>query len=91
MASKNLLQKNTSKVVLSAFIKQLESIGKLTDDNFGSVVENIQKETKIGGKNLWLPLRYAITLEVQGPDLNLVVDLLGKEKCMNLARHALEL
>ena len=88
---KNLLRNETSKEVLSAFIRQLESIGKLTEDNFGSVVENIQKATKIKGKNLWLPLRYAITLESQGPDLKLMVDFFGKEKCLHLARHALEL
>jgi len=77
--------------VLSVFIKQLESIDKLTEENFASVVGNIQKETMIKGKDLWLPLRYAITLEAQGPDLKLMVDFFGKEKCLHLARHALEL
>ena len=85
------LREDTSKKELSAFIKQLESIGKLTEDNFASIVENIQKETNIKGKKLWLPLRYAITLEVQGPDLKLMVDFFGKEKCLNLAKHALEI
>ena len=85
------MRKDTSKEVLSAFIKQLESIGKLTEDNFASIVENIQKETKIKGKKLWLPLRYAITLEAQGPDLKLMVDFFGKEKCLELVKHALEI
>ena len=35
---KNLLRKDTSKDVLSVFIKQLESIDKLTVENFASVV-----------------------------------------------------
>ncbi len=88
---KNLLRKDTSKNVLSIFIKQLESIDKLTEENFASVVENIQQETMIKGKDLWLPLRYAITLEAQGPDLKLMVDFFGKEKCLHLARQAQEL
>jgi len=88
---KTLLRKDTSKEVLSVFIKQLESIDKLTEENFASVVENIQKETMIKGKDLWLPLRYAITLEAQGPDLKLMVGFFGEEKCLHLARHALKL
>jgi len=54
-------------------------------------VKNVQNTTNFKGKNLWLPLRYAITLEAQGPDLKLIVDLFGKEKCVRLARRALEL
>jgi nondiscriminating glutamyl-tRNA synthetase len=88
---KKLLRKDTSKNVLSIFIKQLESIDKLTEENFASVVGNIQQETMIKGKDLWLPLRYAITLEAQGPDLKLMVDFFGKEKCLQLARQAQEL
>ena len=47
--------------------------------------------SNIKGKNLWMPLRYAITLEAQGPDLKLIVDLFGREKCMRLALSAYEL
>ena len=53
-------------------------------------MKNVQNETKIKGKNLWMPLRYAITLDSEGPDLNLIVDLFGKERCLHLARSALK-
>ena len=86
-----LLRKDTSKQVLSVFIEQLEFIENLTEDNFRSVVKNVQKATNIKGKNLWLPLRYAITLEVQGPDLKHMVDFFGKEKCFRLVRRAQQL
>ena len=86
-----LLREDTSKQVLSVFIEQLEFIENLTEDNFRSVVKNVQKATNIKGKNLWLPLRYAITLEAQGPDLKLMVDFFGKEKCLRLVRRAQQL
>ncbi|MBC8258726.1 MAG: glutamate--tRNA ligase [SAR324 cluster bacterium] len=86
-----LLQEETSKQVLSAFIKELESVEKLGEDNLSGLVKNVQLTTNIKGKNLWMPLRYAITLEVQGPDLKLIVDLFGKQKCLRLLRSALEL
>jgi glutamyl/glutaminyl-tRNA synthetase len=63
----------------------------LNEENLGSVVKNVQTVTNIKGKNLWMPLRYAITLEAQGPDLKLIVDLFGREKCMRLALNAYEL
>ena len=54
-------------------------------------MKNVQKATNIKGKNLWLPLRYAITLEAQGPDLKLMADFFAKEKCLRLVRRAQEL
>ena len=87
----SLLKEESSKLVLAEFIKQLQTIEKLNEENLGSVVKNVQTVTNIKGKNLWMPLRYAITLEAQGPDLKLIVDLFGREKCMRLALNAYEL
>ena len=85
-----VLRKENSKQVLANFIKQVESVEKLTKDNLGDLMKNVQNETKFKGKNLWMPLRYAITLDSEGPDLNLIVDLFGKERCLHLARSALK-
>ena len=43
-------------------------------------MKTIQKETGIKGKNLWFPVRAAITGSVHGPDLSSVMVLMGKEK-----------
>ena len=85
-----VLREENSKQVLANFIKQVESVEKLTKDNLGDLMKNVQNETKIKGKNLWMPLRYAITLDSEGPELNLIVDLFGKERCLHLARSALK-
>ena len=85
-----VLREKNSKQVLINFIKQVESVQKLTKDNIGDLMKNVQNETKIKGKNLWMPLRFAITLDSEGPDLNLIVDLFGKERCLHLARSALK-
>ena len=85
-----VLREENSKQVLAYFIKQVESVEKLTKDNLGDLMQNVQNETKMKGKNLWMPLRYAITLDSEGPDLNLIVDLFGKERCLHLARSALK-
>ena len=87
----SLLKEKSSKLVLEEFHKQLSSIEILSKENLQIIVKNIQKKTNLKGANLWLPLRYAITLEVKGPDLNLIVDLFGKEKCLRLIERAIEI
>ena len=75
----SVLREETSKQVLAEFVRQLELTDCLTEENLGSIVKNVQNATNIKGKQLWMPLRYSITLEAQGPDLKKIVDLFGKE------------
>ena len=63
----------SSKIVLDEFHKQVSCLEKLNKENLGIVVKNVQNKTNLKGPNLWLPLRYAITLEVKGPDLNMII------------------
>ena len=87
----SVLREKTSKQVLAEFVRQLELTDCLTEENLGSIVKNVQNATNIKGKQLWMPLRYSITLEAQGPDLKKIVDLFGKEKCLRLVKNALDL
>ena len=86
-----LLREESSKKVLKEFHREVSLLQNLTKENLGIVINNVKKNTKFKGPNLWLPLRYAITLELEGPDLNLIVDLFGKDKCLRLVERALEL
>ena len=86
-----LLKKDSSKLILSEFIRQLKYVESLNEENLANVVKKVQEVTSIRGKDLWIPLRYAITLEKQGPDLKLLVDFFGKEKCIQMVQNAIEL
>jgi glutamyl-tRNA synthetase len=72
----------TALQVFRAFRDQLARTPELTAATFPLLVKAVQKETQVQGKSLWEPLRAAITLETQGPDLALVADVLGKEKIL---------
>ena len=87
----SFLKEKSSKKVLVEFHQQVSSVESLNKENLGIIVKNVQKGTNIKGSNLWLPIRYAITLEVKGPDLNLIVDLFGREKCLRLVERAIEI
>ena len=46
-------------------------------------VANFEKETGIKGKNLFMPIRIAVSGEMHGPELPDTIYLLGKEKAVN--------
>jgi len=83
-AEKEFMAGETVPTVLKAFKAKLEA---MSDDEF--ITENIfpqikavQKETGIKGKNLWMPIRVAVSGVVHGPELPETVEILGKEKAL---------
>ena len=67
----------------------------MSDEEF--VVENIfpqikavQKETGIKGKNLFMPIRIAVSGEMHGPELPETIYLLGREKSIQHIESMLE-
>ena len=81
-AEKEVMVAETVPTVLESFKAKLEA---MSDDEF--VVENIfpqikavQKETGIKGKNLFMPIRIAVSGEMHGPELPETIFLLGREK-----------
>ncbi len=86
-----VLQKETSRTVLEAFRKEIQAVEEMNGDTFKSLMKTIQKSTKIRGKDLWMPMRYALTLEEHGPDLPLVAEIFGKKKCLQMVEQALNI
>ena len=85
-------QGETVPTVLEAFKAKLEA---MSDDEF--VAENIfpqikavQKETGIKGKNLFMPIRIAVSGEMHGPELPDTIYLLGREKSIQHIESMLE-
>jgi glutamyl-tRNA synthetase len=72
-----------------AFVTEVKNQSTLSAENFGQVMKKIQKTTGVKGKSLWVPLRVAITQMEQGPDLKIVVDILGKEKVLTRVSNLL--
>ena len=54
------------------------------DEDFGKAVfKVIQKETGYKGKNLFMPIRVVLTGAVHGPDLPLIMKVLGKQTILS--------
>ena len=76
---KEIVTQETSKAVFNALIEKVSSVEEFTANNIKELIKEIQKETGVKGKNLFMPIRIATTGQMHGPELNLSLELLGKD------------
>jgi nondiscriminating glutamyl-tRNA synthetase len=67
-------------IVLASFLEQVKQTDDLSPQAIPSLLKNVQKETGFKGKQLFMSIRSALTGQVHGPDLNVSLYLLGKQK-----------
>ncbi len=68
--------------LLEAFYEKVKN-AELIDEAFGKqVFKDLKKEVGAKGPKLFKPARVAVTGETQGPDLTLVMKVLGREKLL---------
>ena len=80
---KEVLKEETVPTVLAAFRAKLEAMDTVTPEDVKASIKAVMKETSLKGKPVFMPLRVALTGQMHGPDLNNIVTLLGKEKCLH--------
>lgn len=76
---KEIVTQETSKAVFNALVEKVSSVEEFTANNIKELIKEIQKETGVKGKNLFMPIRIATTGQMHGPELNLSLELLGKD------------
>lgn len=87
---KEILKKESSKRVLSTLKDRLKKIKEITNKNFKSLMKGIEKETGCKGKDLYLPIRVALTGKNRGPELYLILPILGKKESLKRLLNVLE-
>lgn len=60
-------------------------------DWFQPLMKELQEETKLKGKNLYMPIRAAMTGKVHGPELIHCFHILGKKELLKRITHAMEM
>lgn len=75
------LSSGTSQTILLSFYSQLQKFDTLSPEVFKEALATVQKEAKIKGKELYLPIRIALTGREHGPELHCVVTILGTDTC----------
>jgi len=64
--------------VIKSFKIEIEKLASFTADDIQAAIKAVQKETGQKGKNLFMPIRVAVTGQIHGPDLPKTISLLGK-------------
>lgn len=84
-ASKEELSQETASVVIDAMAEKLEALpeAEFVSENIKPLTKEIQKETGVKGRKLFMPIRIAVSGQMHGPDLPSVIEVLGKEKALN--------
>jgi len=84
-----LLKEASSTNVISNAIKLLESSVVSSQGDAKSWLAAVCLETGKKGKELFIPIRIALTGKIHGPELPEVIEILGKEKCLRRLKHAI--
>ncbi|WP_284036744.1 glutamate--tRNA ligase [Neobacillus sp. 114] len=69
--------------VLKAFAQELDQLASFQAEGIQAAMKAVQKSTGQKGKNLFMPIRAAVTGQTHGPDLPKSIELLGREKVQN--------
>ncbi len=84
------IQKEESKKLLSVMAQEIEKNEELNLDTFRSLMKEVQKATGFKGKDLWMPVRAALTGTLAGPELPAVIQVFGKEKVLRILKNILK-
>lgn len=88
--NEELVFNEDSQKVYTRFLSELDIVSHLDKDVFRQIMKTVQKETGIKGRLLWMPIRIALTGKEHGPDLPVIVELLGLKKCREYIKKALK-
>ncbi len=88
-AAKEVLAGETVPAVLAAFKAQLEAMDVVDVPSIKAGIKAVQKETGVKGKNLFMPIRVAVSGQMHGPELGDTIELLGKEKALDHLNNVL--
>ena len=79
----NLLQNESSQKVLTYFSEKLTGQINWTEAEIKSLVNETGEMTSAKGKDLYAPLRLALFGEPHGPDISLLIEILGVNEAKN--------
>jgi nondiscriminating glutamyl-tRNA synthetase len=89
-AAIGMSQTEAAEKVYWSFLRQIDKYDHLTAEAFRELMKIVNKETGVMGRDLWMPIRIALTGDMHGPDLAAVVEILGKEKCRQFVQKLVE-
>ena len=88
--AKKELADESAAIVLKEFAERVKDLPIFDAVEIQNTIRSIQKDTKIKGRKLYMPIRIATTREMHGPELAPSIELLGREKALKHLKQTLE-
>jgi len=80
--AKEILKKDTDCQVVKAFAEYLNTAAGNPQENYLAAIKYTKEKTSAKGKELFMPIRAALTGKVHGPELDKVFAVLGKDTAL---------
>ena len=88
--NQKILSSENAKKILNGLLKAITGINFNDHADCKKKIDDIGKELNLKGKDLYWPIRVALSGSNKGPDLGLIVSLLGKERMKTRIEKALK-
>ncbi len=75
-----------TRAVVAALLQQLQAGNEITSESFRAATKAVQKETGKKGKDLFHPIRLALTGEISGPELDKLVPIFEEGSKLDLPK-----
>jgi nondiscriminating glutamyl-tRNA synthetase len=89
--AKTILSGSGNRETLHQVLQVVESTTEITIDTWPSLHSQLENKTGRKGKDLFGPIRAAVTGKTKGPELAKTLPLLGKERIVKRLKMALEM
>ena len=86
---RKILESDESKKIYNSFITSSESYDNIGVDELRAIMKVVQEATGSSGKNLWMPVRIAITGRSHGPELPRLIEYFGKDEVISRMKKAI--
>lgn len=85
----SVLENETSRAVLEAFLQKIQDTD-LSAERVKAIAKEIQRELNVKAKDVWHALRASLTGELEGVGVDILCDVLPKERVIKRILKALE-
>lgn len=87
--AKLVLKEEQVPQVIEALRTKINEMDIIEPEGVKKALKAITKETKLGGRKVFMPIRVALTGQMHGPDLHYIIAILGKELVERRLKHTL--
>lgn len=79
------------KGLLESFVEELQGIDQITPEFAQGIFNVLKKKTGAKGKNLFMPVRCAVTGQQHGPEMDKILVALGKDTTINRLNYVINM